>query len=203
MSKYVSKKDKFLRVFGFSAYISAVLAVLAAIFIDVSTAVYIFIISFVYFLVIFLVLVKTKNIHFNILIKHHHLKKVIYQVPHRLIDMPASAVFFWIGTAILGLAVVFFTIKENFVFVFMLVALLIMNYAYFYKHTIMVYLTKQGLAVDYGHWITLTRWNEFKSFEIKGRHARFCLKEKNVHRWIPVDHPKKFRQVVKKFVKAA
>ncbi len=201
MSKYVSKTDKFLRVLGFSAGISFLLAILAGIFIDTSTAVYIFIFSFIYFLLIFLYLYKTKNLHFNILIKAHHIKNVVYKIEHHIVDLPASKTSFWVGTAILALAIIFFTLKNNFIFVFMLIVLLIFNHFYFFRHTVYLYFTKTGLAIDYGHFITMTRWNEFDRVEIKGRYARFYLKEKKVHRTIPVDNVKEFKKVVKKFIK--
>jgi hypothetical protein len=201
MSKYVSKKDKFLRILGFSVCISALLGILAEMFIDTSTAFWIFIFSFVYFLLIFLFLYKTKNLHFNVLIQQHHIEKVIYKIEHNIIDLPASKAFFWIGTAILALAMVFFTFQRNYVFTLLLFMLFAINYIYFFRHKITIYFTKTGLAIDYGHWITMTRWDEFDRVETKGRHARFYLKEKKVHRSIPIDNKKEFNKVVKKFVK--
>ena len=201
MSKYVSKKDKFLRILGFSVCISALLGILGGMFIDTSTAFWIFIFSFIYFLLIFFFLYKTKNLHFNVLIQPHHIEKVVYKIEHKIIDLPASKAFFWIGTVILALAIVFFSFQRNYVFILLLSMLLVINYLYFFRHIITIYFTKTGLAIDYGHWITMTRWDEFDRVEIKGRHARFYLKEKHVHRSIPIDNIKEFKKVIGKFVK--
>jgi len=202
MSRHVSKLDKTIRVIGFSIYLSLVVSLISLFFKDFRFSATLFFISLVYFIIIFTILTKTRNIHFNILIRRKSLEKsnIIYKSDFHLAKLKHfKALFVALMIFLLSIALVYFY-RNSILLGVIVLGLAAFTSFYFFIHKIDIYALTEGIVFDYGEFIVLLKWNELKSYKIKGNHVLVYLKEKDIRRGFFVDHPERFEKILKRYI---
>lgn len=202
MSRYVTKREKLKRIFGFSIYLAFIIAFVFLFFIESSFwIVLIFLLSIAYFFIIFYLLMITKHTHFNILMKRGEIKDIFYKTKYRIIDFISMKFLFTLeATFFTFLFFAFYSTAKNAQAIAILIIFLF-SYFYFFIHNIIVYLTKEGIIFDYAIFIVLLRWDEIKGIDVEGNKATIRIKQKHIKRTILIKNPKRFRNIVSRFVK--
>ncbi len=141
MSRYVTRREKLKRIFGFSVYLSFIVAFVFLFFIESSSwIISIFILSIAYFFLIFYLLMITKHIHFNILLKRSEIKNILYKTRYRIVDFISMKFLFTIEAILLTfIFFAFYSTAKNAQAIAILIVFLF-SYFYFCIFVIFLYL---------------------------------------------------------------
>jgi len=199
MSRDVSEPDKILRIIIFSLYLAFIVFFFFLFFKGLQFSLIVFYVSTVYFIIIFLVLALTKNLHFNVLLKRKDLKRTLFNSYYPLTKFAIFKVLSWVSIACLAIMAGFYFYFGLWVHAIVLLVIAVFTFFYFHWHKIGIHIIKEGIAFDYGELIVLLKWDEIKKITIKGKHVFAELKEKRISRRFYIQNPEGFRKAVRKF----
>lgn len=203
MSRDVSNLDKLVRIIGFSLYLSFIIFFFFLFFRGLKFSFSLFLISTLYFIIIFLILTATKHIHFNVLLRRAQIakEKSLFNSVYPLSRFRFFNALNWIMILLLAVmaGIYFYYFKP--IHGAALLAILALSYFYFTVHKIGIHVVKEGIVFDYGQLIVLLQWKEIKKIRFKGNHVLIDLKEKHIKRRFYIDNPEDFKKVAKKFIK--
>jgi len=200
MSRNVSRIDKFLRITGFSLYLSFIIFFFFLFFRGPAFSLTLFAVSTIYFMILFLLLSATGHVHFNVIINRSRLKKSLYDSVYPLARFRLfGALSFIILAFLVVMAAIYFYYAMP-VHGASLIVIAALSYFYFHLHKIGVHVMGEGIAFDYGQLVVLLQWDEIKRIKIKGNHAVAELKEKSIKRRFYIKEPGLFRKAARKFI---
>lgn len=198
MSRDVSMLDKFVRIVGFSLYLSFIVFFFFLFFKGFRFSLIVFLVSTVYFMLIFLALMLSNHIHFNVLLKRSQVKNALFTSVYPLKRFKILKIFSWVAIAMLLLMAGFYLYLKMPVHAATLILIAVFTYLYIHMNKIKVHVINEGIAFDYGQFIVLLQWKEIKKISVKGNHVVAELKEKHIKRKFYVEHPEKFKKIVNK-----
>jgi hypothetical protein len=199
MSREVKSLDKFLRIVGFSLYLSFIIFFFFLFFKGLKFSATTFIFSTIYFILIFIALAISKNLHFNVLLSRKQLKHTLFNSYYPLSRFKSFSIVSWLSIAFLLIMAIIYLYFNMPLHAIILMIIAGFTFIYVHKHNIVLHVLNQGIAFDYGEIIALLRWDEIKKISIQGNHVTVELKEKKIKRKSYVEHVDEFRKVVRKF----
>ncbi len=199
MQKSVSEPDKILRIVLFSVYLAFIVFFVFLFFKGLKFSLIVFYVSTAYFVIVFLFLAITRNLHFNILLSRKDIRRTLFSSNFPLTKSMFFKAISWVAIGCLAVMTGFYFYFGLWVHATVLLVIALFAYFYFNHHKIGIHVISEGIAFDYGEIIVLLQWSEIKKITVKGNSVVAELKEKRIKRKFYVNNPEEFRKIVKKF----
>lgn len=203
MSRYVSRAEKLKRITLLSLAFGLLLGLSYSFFFrSLVEAVVLALAAAVYLFVALLFLMHTGHVHFSITLSRAALNRALPRAlasgSYRLINLPITRTLFLVALGAVFVASLIIAAAGLPGRIYALASLVLLGLLYlFLRHRIEWHLLPSGLAFDYGRIVTLLRWPEMRTIELKDKLVRIRLKEKNIWRTLPVREPRKFAAILR------